>query len=92
MAFEVIVETFKNNSHWISSDVSLAKQKELVMQALNLGAFSLPNPVLESHEIDVHLRDVMQKEVMRCFENLRKGNQFLLYAQSSESKSKSKSK
>ena len=73
MAFEALEEIFNLNSHWIGSDISMAKQKEAVIQALNLGAFSLPKLVLDSHLIDMHLRDLMQKEVNRCFENLRKG-------------------
>ena len=74
MAFEAVEEALNLNSHWIGSDISLAKQKEVIVRALNLGAFSLPKLVLESQVVDLHLRDLMQKEVNRCFENLRKGN------------------
>ena len=58
---------------WVGDMEKFKKQQELVNQLLVLGAYSLPGLCLSSYKIDVHLRDVMHKEMQKCFSDLRKG-------------------
>ena len=59
---------------WVGDLSKLKKQKDLVLQLLMLGAYSLPGLCLSSLKLDVHLKDVMHKEMQKCFDDLRKGN------------------
>ena len=58
---------------WIGDMSKPGKQKDLVLQLLMLGAYSLPGLCLSSLKLDVHLKDVLQKELKKCFADLRKG-------------------
>ena len=58
---------------WLESEMVSKKQKEIVNELLNLGAYSLPRLVLTSPLLDMHLQNVMEKDVAKCFEDLRKG-------------------
>ena len=53
--------------------IKLGKQKDLVLQLLMLGAYSLPSLCLSSLKLDKHLRDMMHKDMKKCFVDLRKG-------------------
>ena len=58
---------------WIGDISKFKKQKEMVLQLLMLGAYSLPGLCLSSHKLDMHLKDVLHKEMEKCFADLRKG-------------------
>ena len=59
---------------WIGDMKVYKKQRELVIQMLSLGAYSLPSLCLSSPQLDMHLKDIMQKELNKCMSDLRKGN------------------
>ena len=59
---------------WLEDMSKFKKQQSLINQLLVLGAYSLPGLCLSSLKIDVHLKDVLQKEMKKCFSDLRKGN------------------
>ena len=63
---------------WIGDMTKFGKQKDLVLQLLMLGAYSLPGLCLSSLKLDMHLRDMMHKEMIKCFVDLRKGINFSL--------------
>ena len=60
---------------WIDDMSKFKKQQDLVNQLLVLGAYSLPGLCLSSPKLDLHLKDVLHKEIKRCFSDLRKGTQ-----------------
>ena len=60
-------------SQWISDRKWNKEQAELVTDLLLLGAYSLPKIVLTSPLLDLHIRDVMQKELLKCFDEIKKG-------------------
>ena len=59
---------------WLGNKVVSKRQKEVVNELLNLGAYSLPRLILTSPLLDMHLQDVLEKDVIKCFDDLRKGN------------------
>lgn len=72
------------DANWISDRKWNKKQADIVTDLLLLGAYSLPKLVITSPTLDLHIRDVMQKELIKCFEEIRKGKQIsaLNYLQS----------
>ena len=62
------------DANWISDRKWNKKQADVVTDLLLLGAYSLPKLVITSPILDLHIRDVMQKELIKCFEEIRKGN------------------
>ena len=58
---------------WLNEKGFNQKQKDLCLKALNLGAYSLPKMVIESETVDKHVRDMLRKELLKKFEELRKG-------------------
>ena len=58
---------------WIKDESKFKQQQEAVLGLLALGAYSLPGMCLMSFRLDVHLRDVMEKELNKCMKDLRKG-------------------
>lgn len=51
----------------------LKQQKDHCVSMLNLGAYSLPRDVLASKKLDLHIKDVLKKELMKFSDDLRKG-------------------
>ena len=56
---------------WIRDASKFKQQQEAVLGLLALGAYSLPGMCLTSFRLDVHLRDVMEKELNKCMKELR---------------------
>ena len=61
------------DDEWLGDQKMLKKQHELVVQFLVLGAYSLPGLCLLSPKLDMHLRDCLKKELTKCMDDLRKG-------------------
>ena len=61
------------DDEWIDDMSKFKKQHGLVNQLLVLGAYSLPGLCLSSPKLDLHLKDVLHKEMKNCFADLRKG-------------------
>ena len=59
---------------WLQNSAKLIPQKELLIDALNLGAYSLPNLILKSEKVDLHVRDYMHKDLVCCLDELKRGN------------------
>ena len=59
---------------WIDDRKWNKKQSDIVMDLLLLGAYSLPKLVVTSPMLDLHIRDVMQKDLLKCFDEIRKGD------------------
>ena len=45
----------------------------MVVEALRIGAYSLPRQVIESNVIQMHLLDAIEKDLGRSMDALRKG-------------------
>lgn len=71
--FEKLVLELKQA--WIGNDRVFKEQLDKVVELLQLGAYALPKLVLSSEVLEMHLLDVLKKELMNCLEDLRKGNQ-----------------
>ena len=71
--FNFLQESLKQE--WITGGIISNKQKQVVHDLLNLGAYALPKLVITSPMLDLHIRDVMQKEVAKCFADMRKGKE-----------------
>ena len=61
------------NDDWIQDAAKLIPQKELLIEALNLGAYAMPNLILKSEKVDEHVRDFMFKDLVRCLDELKRG-------------------
>ena len=59
---------------WKDDASLLRKQIDLVISALQLGAYSLPKKVLESEKLHHFIMDVLKKDFVRCLDDIRKGN------------------
>ena len=62
------------DENWIDDRKWNKKQSDIVLDLLLLGAYSLPKIVVTSPMLDLHIRDVMQKDLLKCFDEIRKGN------------------
>ena len=60
---------------WLQDASKLIPQKELLIDALNLGAYSMPGLILKSEKIDLHVRDFMAKDLVGCLDELKRGNE-----------------
>ena len=58
---------------WLENDAALDFQLGIVIKLLNLGAYSLPAKVLESKKLEIHLNDVLNKELIKCLKEIRQG-------------------
>ena len=58
---------------WLENDAVLDFQLGIVIKLLNLGAYSLPAKVLESKKLEIHLNDVLNKELIKCLKEIRQG-------------------
>ena len=58
---------------WLENDAVLDHQLGIVIKLLNLGAYSLPAKVLESKKLEIHLNDVLNKELIKCLKEIRQG-------------------
>ena len=69
--YNALIDSLDEN--WISDGKWNKKQADVVIDLLVLGAYSLLKIVVTSPVLDLHIRDVMQKELMKCFNEIRKG-------------------
>ena len=58
---------------WKDDASLLRKQIELVVTALQLGAYSLPKKILESEKLHYFIIDVLKRDFVRCLDDIRKG-------------------
>ena len=61
------------DDNWLENDAVLDFQLGVVIKLLNLGAYSLPAKVLESKKLEIHLNDVLNKELIKCLKEIRQG-------------------
>ena len=47
-----------------------------VIDLLQIGAYSLPQKVLANEKLNVHLQDVLNKDLNRCLNEIRQGNPY----------------
>ena len=64
----------KLDAAWIGQLGFLKKQKELLLSILRMGAYSLPAAVLDCPQVELHLQDFLQKDLIRCCKEIRLGN------------------
>ena len=67
---------------WLGDMSKLKQQKDHCISMLNLGAYSVPRAVLASKKLDLHVRDVLKKELMKFSSDLRMGLAAVLPARS----------
>ena len=63
----------KLDEKWIGDQDKLDLQMALVMDVLRMGAYSLPRLVLEDEKFELHLQDVLEKDLAKCCRDIRKG-------------------
>ena len=63
----------KLDKRWIDNHKVLKLQMDTVISLLQIGAYSLPQKVLTNEKLDVHLQDVLKKDLNRCLNEIRQG-------------------
>ena len=71
LKYEALISSL--DEEWISDGKWNKKQADVVVDLLLLGAYSLPKIVITSPLLDLHIRDVMQKDLIKCFGEIKKG-------------------
>ena len=63
----------KLDDTWLGNQDKLDEHMSLVLDILRTGAYSLPRPVLENETFEIHIQDVMKKDLIKCCRDIRKG-------------------
>ena len=64
----------KLDNRWIDNQKVLKIQMDRVVALLQIGAYALPQKVLANEKLNVHLHDVLKKDLIRCFNEIRQGS------------------
>ena len=75
MRLEKLVERL--DASWLGSQKDLDMQMNVVMDILRLGAYSVPGPVLNNEQVDLHVQDVLKKDFIQCCKFIKQGIRFI---------------
>ena len=51
---------------------------DTVIALLQIGAYSLPQKVLANEKLNIHVQDVLKKDLIRCLNEIRQGSKHSL--------------
>ena len=69
--FNILEASLKQE--WLGKSEHFKSQRDLVVELLVLGSYALPYTVLHSDWTDIHLRDVLKKDLEKSLCDLKRG-------------------